>query len=550
VENQVKGPGVIDVYGDGGWKSLVDHVQDVLDGYYPSGVLQLGDNDAMVTFRDEMKKDSLSEKGVGRLKSKHGEEKEGHGEIPFSLASEGQAKELVDHVRAFPGQVKVECKTLLWFHPNQTDQTFLPAFLKLTRGLTVYVVNGRQLNEDGQWMNGWVKRPLDSEGEEIAEGIEFNPKDNEVGIPTMPETAMYGKAEKLARSLKSPLGFAYPAILACAAGSGIKQMESTRPTLNVALLGGAGDSKSIACARAVALFFQDPEGSQVGSQDLAEIYHRLVISRTPGSDQGLYRVLEEAKGEPRLLVLDEMRNLMCKGNIENSSLMSVLCELYYRNKAGGTDKKNDWKVDVRLSMLGCVKIASPAEFPEVFGFATAQGFYDRTIFGVDPEDSFRWSRWSIPPFAFEPSEPFMPEEFDEAMENWKSQNKKFRKRLGELILRVALVSAAINQDKVVSHECFRAATEFMEWQEKVRGFYQPAKGTNDHQEAVLTIEEALMKVGGAASWRHLTLKNNWFRLPWYRQLIPARKTMLENGDLAFDRNEKVYRLTRPIKKEK
>src|SRR4051812_26470255 len=105
-------------------------------------------------------------------------------------------------------------------------------------------------------------------------------------------------------------------------------------------------------------------------------------------------------------------------------------------------------------MLLFVKIDNPAEYSEVFGFASSHGLYDRSLFGVHPADDFKFMPWNKPEFVFEPSTPTVsPDVFDQ-VNAW---GDKTDRRLRELVLRVAYVSCAINGDDHLTEESITAA---------------------------------------------------------------------------------------------
>lgn len=328
--------------------------------------------------------------------------------------------------------------------------------------------------------------------------------DQEV-IPPFPRQVMYGRAGELAQSLDCPMGYAYLSVLAAASGRFRIGTNGTRGTLNAALLGTIGDGKSVTQDRAASLFGLEWE-----------------VRKTPASDKGLQRLFPASRAEkgedgkdkitavlprPALLLVDELRELMAKASIENSTLASMLCTLFYRDRAGSIAKDGPAAdACVRLSILGAMKVAHPSEFPQVFGFATAQGLYDRFLFAVrDVGDGWYYREYTTRVVNVVPSEPVIAAECDLALRDWKA-GKPERQRLGELAKRIALILAALNGDDTVtaSSEAFLTAIAYAEYQEAIRSVYQPAQGANEHQECVEAVMQAFKQAGGAANWRKPT----------------------------------------------
>jgi hypothetical protein len=380
---------------------------------------------------------------------------------------------------------------------------------------------------------------------EVPAGIDLEaPLPDQEVIPPFPRQVMYGRAGELAQSLDCPMGYAYLAVLAAASGRFRIGTNGTRGTLNAALLGTIGDGKSVTQDRAASLFGLDWEER-----------------KTPASDKGLQRLFPatiKEKGEdgtdkiiaisarPALLLVDELRELMAKASIENSTLALMLCTLFYRDRAGSIAKDGPAAdACVRLSILGAMKVAHPSEFPQVFGFATAQGLYDRFLFAVrDVSDGWYYREYTTHLVNIAPSDPVIAPECDIALRDWKA-GKPERQRLGELAKRVALVSAALNGDATLtpSSPAFTASLVYAEYQEAIRSVYRPAQGANEHQECVEAVMEAFKQAGGAANWRKLSQRYHWHRR--FPKVLGQVKRLLEsNGDLGFDEKSGKHFLAR------
>jgi hypothetical protein len=384
----------------------------------------------------------------------------------------------------------------------------------------------------------------------------------------MPESVMYGRAGELARTLQAPLGWAYTAVLTLCAGIGVRMAptsgEAVRPTLYTALVGAAGDGKSRTINRArKTLELAIPRASQ---------HFKMT---TPGSDRGLYRMFEVADedggsvpplpGDAKswVLVQDEIRDMLAKIKIKGSSLAPTLCSLYYQDTAGSADKSGDHTITVRLSILGALKAADDEEFTDSFGSATCAGLYDRFIFCPGPRD-WQWDdQWQVPlPECLGVSEEDdlpAPEHLAHPVEvpaatygtvdEWrKSAGEGHRRgRIGEIALRVAVITAAVNGDREVGTECLAAALRFAEWQERVRAYYAPSEAQNIDAVVSHTIMEALEAwdkehPNRFARFRDLARKHNWHRKYGATTLTRNRKALVHEGLLEEEEDDKGRRL--------
>jgi hypothetical protein len=391
--------------------------------------------------------------------------------------------------------------------------------------------------------NTITKRNIASNGEVLPDDVNLLAVAlyEQGGIPAIPDGAMYGKAAEIARSLETPLGFAYPAVLTAACGAGIEACGTIRPTLYTSLLGSVGSGKSVTRNRVIELFlpnkgFDDQQGDIRDPRNLPD---------TPASDQGLYRMLNEANGKSRLISQDEGRSLLNKASIMGSTLAPVLCQLFNENSAGGADKMRQYSICVKLSLLLCVKIQTPAEFPEVFGFASAHGLYDRSLFGVHHADDYKFTPWKKPEFVFEPTAPSVSPDVFERVNAW---GDKTDRRLRELVLRVAYVSCVINGDDYLTDESITAAIAFIEWQKRLRVFYQTAKGANEHQDCVETILAGFREAPGkCGKWRDLCISGHWHR-KFPKAMKYVKKMLEDEGFLVLDATSKKHFLNEQVTK--
>jgi len=376
--------------------------------------------------------------------------------------------------------------------------------------------------------------------EELPADVDLNAPDfvDEPGKRLLfPASCMHGKAGELARKTECDPGYAYLSVLVMAAGRGIEPHKQVRPTLYGSLLGDVGWGKSLAMQRAGALFGFPTEASAC-IERFPEIYEpdgnsSLFLQLNLSSDRGLYKAFEGEKiARPAVIAVDELRNLLAKSNIENSCLFTVLCSLYNLDEAGFADKKTKDFIRVRLSLLGCLKVADENEFPEVFTQATSSGFYDRMLFGV-VERRVIWKPWYPGTYQHvEFSKPMIPEwVFKDVEECFGSKGNRF----AENALRVIYITAAINGDTEVGIECVLKAVKFMAWQERIRGVFKPAKGANEHQECVDEVVKAFRESPGrAANWRALARKKRWDR-KFPRSLASVKRLLEDMGRLTKDK---------------
>jgi hypothetical protein len=159
------------------------------------------------------------------------------------------------------------------------------------------------------------------------------------------------------------------------------------------------------------------------------------------------------------------------------------------------------------------------------------------------DDGWYYRDWQVTARDITLSSPVFAEGCDEALRDWRKTHDG-RDRLGELAKRVALISAALNGDEVITanRACFTAALAYAEYQESIRDVYQPAGGADQYQECVEAILEGFKRARGAANWRELSRRYNWHRR--FPKVLTAVKNMLErNGDLGYDKDTNKHYLT-------
>jgi hypothetical protein len=328
----------------------------------------------------------------------------------------------------------------------------------------------------------------------------------------LPKDAMYGVLADIPRRIQASRGWAYGAALTLFAAQGVNLLKSTfgsvRPTLFTCLLGTPGRGKSLVYSRLEATLGLSPE---------------LIKKQTPGSDRGLFEILGASKKDiPDLtsvcLVQDELRTLLRKGQIQGSTLNQTLCTLFYEDEAGCADKKGVLTVNCRLSLLGALAVESPTEFSELFGSESQAGLFSRFLLIPEPP-AWKWDNKWIPdetPLRISAhTHTRVPNWAWDRLDEWKAAagEGKERGRLGEIAMRVALLSSCANGDAVITPACMDAAIRFGEWQERVRQAYKA--GVAETLEARCT--SAILDVLEAAGTDEDTALPNWVKIRPIRQ---------------------------------
>ena len=331
---------------------------------------------------------------------------------------------------------------------------------------------------------------------------------------------IYGKAGELALATGCPLGYAYPAMLAVASAVGYEDEDNNvRGTLYVAEVGGVGSGKTVSMHRALESIF---------------LPQLTVVRITPGSDRGLIKLCGKGGG-PILLVQDEFRNTMTKASFSGSSLAPVLCDLWSEDIAGAADKRGVEECECKLSLLGNLACEDTTDFATVFGANTSKGLADRMILGYTTA-AFEFQPVKIKSDLWESRRLRVPGTLFEIKRNWVADNPK-RRRLGEIALRIALVTSGINGDEQVTEESMQAALRLCEWQEKLREGFAP--GMSENLEGRCT--EAIMHVvgqipeGKQMKWSKVAKKYNWYRKFGAGLCIRVRTALILGGIIEYDK---------------
>jgi hypothetical protein len=358
-------------------------------------------------------------------------------------------------------------------------------------------------------------------------------------IAPIPKGAMYGIAEKLTKRFGTPPSLTYPAVLTALSACRLPTTGETRTALFTVLLATVAAGKSVYVDR----------GGQLA------VGHTTVIETLPVSDRGLLQMLQgidKGDGPPKsdnnthhaLLLVDELIALLRKANIEGSNLYANFNSLWSKNVMAVADKKGVHESNiVRLSMLGCLPCKTRAQFADAFGSDAQLGFYSRCLFGVSvKQEEFQFVPLGDAPKGWLKAEGFygsqleMPKKFYAAVEEWKKsgtdeQRARRDNRLGELMLRVALVTSSASGDKEVTDEAFEAAKKFIEWQETIRAVYTPASFKTPYAQCMDMVLTHFENATGYVDWHRASHNRNWYKQEFSQHLSKVKNDLITAGHL-------------------
>ncbi len=291
---------------------------------------------------------------------------------------------------------------------------------------------------------------------------ELSTEDAAVSIPSMPEDVMYGWVGKRAKQLDCALGYSYPALITTSAAliRHCQMDENIRTQTYCALLGPVGQGKTFTMERAI---------------EAVQLIPDFIHPTTFSSDRGVYKEFEDDKfsDEPQLVWCDELWNMMQKMQMPLSSLPQTLTTLWNHNEAKGVDKNGTVGCKVYPHLLGGLKVKDASDFRRAFGNKTSDGLADRFIYGWAEHRDF--VPHDIPCDNRYPEKPVVPKQVWQTANEWANEQTETRKRLKEIALRVAFVTASMNHDPEITKEGMAAAIRFCEWQETIRKVMIPSE---------------------------------------------------------------------------
>jgi len=183
------------------------------------------------------------------------------------------------------------------------------------------------------------------------------------------------------------------------------------------------------------------------------------------------------------------------------------------------------------------------DFRRKFGSETSAGLYDRFCFAVGPptwEFDDQWEDFDAakperraPVKVQRPCPQYL---FDQVREfrNAECADPALRRRIGELIYRVSLITTAFNKETVISRECVDAAVAFGHWQEKIKTRFQP--GTSENLDGLIS-GEILDRfgqphlIGQWTDWTSMARGQKWSRTWGASSVIRARDALVDGGEM-------------------
>jgi hypothetical protein len=336
-------------------------------------------------------------------------------------------------------------------------------------------------------------------------------------IPPFPANCIGGKVAEIADSMQVSLGWAFPALLPIFGTCGLKGCvdigENVRGTAFTALLGPSRWGKSLTWKRGLQAVFV-PESA--------------VVKATAGSDIGLLEALGTS-GTPMLLVANEMRDMMSKAGIKNSSLPYKLSELWEDDHASN-QTKGVVECMCRLNLLGGLKCDDPSEFAEAFPSGTNHGFFQRMYFGVG--EKTRYVPLRLQRDLIEPVPCLVPGWCFGTANEWEQEKEDDRAGLAELALRAALIVSCVNGDAEVRKSTMDGMLDFMAWQQAVRAYYEPSSAVNQEGQATQDVMRALSQQK-RAKWSTLYKNGHWDRYgsPMMNRI---RDGLVRNGIIGYE----------------
>ena len=336
----------------------------------------------------------------------------------------------------------------------------------------------------------------------------------------IPDSALYGVAGEIARSLDSPLNWAYPSVLTLFTSRPIPMTSVIRPTLYCDLVGPPEDGKSLSYKRAM---------KTLGMEHSINIFRGV-----PGSDRGLEEILaqplpaEHKKGDPiiremtrKCIVMDEALTLLSKMSIQGSglALSTALTHLWDEDEESGGVKKDPWTIFARISMLGALACKDRTDFSRTMGVTTLGGYFSRLLICPGP-NGWKYTQTWRPTLAIRhPSTVTISDDNIFEFEAWRDDPPEGvkRGRICEIAERIALISASLNHDKVLTPECIQAALRFAEWQEKVKRHYHASQALNPSAECMNALFDDLAEAEDEEGtthwiqWSDIARRKNWHR---------------------------------------
>lgn len=314
------------------------------------------------------------------------------------------------------------------------------------------------------------------------------PPPKPLSIADMWDSVLDGRLGEICqRRLKAfPLAYAWPALVT-AASVKVPDMHSVRSNLYTSLVGPPGSGKSCVIEHSCKLLSVDDP---------------VLLTMMAGSAEGLFKSIEVADGDARLLNPDELSHLLEKASIDRATFPYVLNTAFYKTNVHLViGKQKDVFFNCRLSLIGGIV---EQNFEHSFGHSTTGGLHDRFIFGLCPSNYTHHYR----PFAGRGemlqklSLVAIDREVYEMMDQWRKQG--LDARAVENAIRVAVICASFDgRTRLMANE-LEAARSFAKYQTRVKSYLQPNEGLNFDAQCAISIIRILKKRRGWTIRRDLS----------------------------------------------
>jgi hypothetical protein len=195
---------------------------------------------------------------------------------------------------------------------------------------------------------------------------------------------------------------------------------------------------------------------------------------------------------------------------------------------------------VRLSLLAGMPVATPDEFREEMSDEVSRGIFSRMLIAPPLEPGWKLAKsWTpyIEPVR-QPSLPRMSDEIVQMVTDWQEAREEdgpSRNRAGENAIRIAFVTAAMNQDQEVTAECMQAALSFMSWQERVKmrfSFSQAKSPSALVTEAIILEAQQHVFSDGKPKYfnfARVAKSKRWYK--WGNLVTQAKQSLVSDGVL-------------------
>jgi hypothetical protein len=259
-----------------------------------------------------------------------------------------------------------------------------------------------------------------------------------------PRDLMDCKLGKVARTFEGPPAWSFLSALAYYAGQGVPYVGSLPTNIFCTNLAESGGGKSLVAQRARETFIYNDREAVRDDLIISDNSLLLVLGGVKVAD------LTEELRVPKatLLYQDEGANLLSKNNIENSGLCYAFNQLFYQSHYGKKVGQHEMRCYAKVSLLMGLTVDSPAEFAELFGKSTINGFFRRMLFADGPDNWVGRDNWVADPVELRPQSSIsLPDNVAQMKTDWMQEDLKERKNLGELGLRAAILICSAENRK-------------------------------------------------------------------------------------------------------